>query len=393
MTQAYYLSERDRQHLQELSRQVSRLRSELGARQVHTGGAKLGNAKWKNTHASTCPAGGIIKLSNIQLDSDSTGDYYYEGTRPDSSVFGVLFAVNGTEEVAENGYGSCTMFGYAFVNTSSFGVTHATDMPFGPVASSWLASRDGFTIGYLGSAGTCLSANILTPCVVEKRARKFYGTAKANWKKRGGAWPSAGGGCAYVEVDNVAGFATATEFKVNLPVTAGSDPNVVSGDKITFELVDGQADPDDGTKPYYVATSEYADEWIGSVKNVFGESAPYIAPGWVLADGTQDDTKTQTGNAYDMVDRFPLGADGNAITSSTTGNGTLTIDDADIATALANHGAGTGIASGTNLTPSHTGSGTNIVLTHNSNNPVAGEDYVPKHRGVYFLERIDNAAN
>lgn len=392
MADAYGLTKPDRDAVQELFRQVARLRVALPLSRSSEG-TEVGNAKWKNTHSSTCPAGGIIKLSNIQLDSDSTGDYYYEGTRPDSTFYGVLFAVNGTDEVAQDGYGSCTLFGYTFVNTSSLGATLAADVPFGPVASSWLASREGFTIGYLTTSGTCLTANVLTPCVVEKRARKYIGTAKANWKKRGGAWPSAGGGTAYVEVDNVEGYATTTEFKVNLPVSAGSDPNVVSGDKVVFELVDGESDPDDATKAYYTATSQYADEWIGSVKMVFGISDPYIAPGWVLADGSQNDAKTQTGNAYDMTDRFPLGADGTAITSDTTGDGTLTIDDADIATALADHGAGTGIASGANLTPAHSGSGTNIVLTHDTNSFVAGENYVPKHRGVFFLERIDNAAN
>lgn len=392
MSDAFGMTKADRDAVQELFRQVTRLRAALSSSRSSEG-TPVGDAKWKNTHATECPAGGIIKLSNIQLDSDSTGDYYYEGTRPDGTTAGVLFAVNGTEAVPQDGYGSCTLVGYAFVNTSSLGATLAADLPFGPVASSWLASRDGFTIGYLGSAGTCLSANILTPCVVEKRARKFYGTAKANWKKRGGAWPSAGGGEAYVEVDNVAGFATTTEFKVNLPVTAGSDPNIVSGDKVAFELVDGKADPDDSTKAYYVATSEYADDWIGSLKEVFGESAPYIAPGWVLADGSQNTAKTQTGNAYDMTDRFSLGADGTAITSSTTFDGILTIDDADVASALASHGAGTGLANGTDKTPAHTGSGTDIVLTHDTGSFVAGENYVPKSRGVFKLERIDNAAN
>jgi hypothetical protein len=195
MTQAYYLNERDRQHLQELSRQVSRLRSELGARQVHTGGAKLGNAKWKNTHSTTCPAGGIIKLSNIQLDSDSTGDYYYEGTRPDSTVDSAVFAINGTDEVAQDGYGSCTLHGYAFLNTSSFSGTVAANAPFSPTASSWLAKRDGFTIGKLQSAGTCLSANILTPCVISPQ--KLLGKADADIAKGSSGtvsiWSGAGG--------------------------------------------------------------------------------------------------------------------------------------------------------------------------------------------------------
>jgi hypothetical protein len=396
MSNAYFLTEQDRAKLRELSRRVDRLRFEIDARQMHTGGASLGNAKWKNTHASTCPPGGIIKLSNIQLDSDSTGDYYYEGTRPDGTIStpAYLFAINGTEEVIQDGSGSCTLIGYTFVKTSDI-TTYARGTKFYAGTNTWLAQTSGYLVGYLTSSGTCLSAGVLTPCIIEtpKQTKALMGIAKTNWKKNAGVYPSAAWAAAlnpehggYVYVNNITdGRDTADELKVWLPTGPGRDPNVIEGQQVTFMAIEGLTDGDNADGQLYESIGNHDDDAVGTVKMIVPPSR--IQPGWAICNGSQDTSKTASGAAVDMTDRFPLGNSGSS------GDGTLTISDDSVCAAIQEHSYDDrdGGPTGTVSDGRHLPSGTDIVLTHNIIQ-TPGTHYVPKHQGIYFIERIDNSA-
>lgn len=229
----------------------------------------------------------------------------------------------------------------------------------------------------------------------QKRSKPLMGVAKTNWNKNGDypskAWaagtnPTHGG---YVYVDNISdGRTTTDEIKVWLPTGPGQDPNVIEGQQVTFQAIEGLTDGDNDDGLLYESIGNHEDDAIGTVKMIFvpsGTASQYLQPGWSFCDGTQNASKTRSGQAYDMTDRFPLGNNYGSV----AGDGTLTIDDADICAAIAEHGgvsdgAGGGVA-GRVTDGRHLQSGTDIVITDT--------DYRPKHRGVYFIERIYNGAN
>ena len=236
----------------------------------------------------------------------------------------------------------------------------------------------------------------------------YHGTAKANWKKQtagDGNWPSRSGEIGYVEVDNVLGLSTATEFRVWIPtlvtgVGSGAygdgDPNVVSGQPVTFIQVPGKADLLDADKPYYeVCGDGYVSATIGTVVGFFDlEETPTGMPiGWELCDtdGTPGDINA------DMTDYIPLG---NKPSDETTdGDLTITIPDDDVAAALDGHLANA-LDVDASVNPihnvavehstgqgNHVGSGTDITVS------IPWADRKPKTRGMYWRVRYDNAAN
>lgn len=239
---------------------------------------------------------------------------------------------------------------------------------------------------------------------------RYQGVAKTNWKKQGTDWPSAYWAdnvpptlsqIGYVEVDVttiVDGDPVVTTYTVYLPTGPGRDPNVIEGQIITFELVPGVEDPQAEGEPYYEATCEYDDAFIGATTFIFGYSGPLIQPGWVICDGTQDDTKTLSGDAFDMTDRVPMGA-GN-FDSSNPGDPEISITnihefigDHTFITGTVDIGGGGG---STDVLIPSIASPPDFEIREHVAHPTPPEtmegEALPKRRYVWFLERIDNSA-
>lgn len=342
---------------------------------------------WINDSSETCPPFGCFRVT------DSQG-YYVKGAKPDSTI-GKSYGFNSQTAVPAGGTG-LACFGPVALAAYDIG-TPANGEGWGPKSGQWTLANDGTQIVIIQGIVNTANKIALAHCIGTPN-RKLQGTAKGNWRKQGTDWPSAYyvpsgtptiSQIGYVIVDNVTGYDPATEFTVYLPTGPGRDPNVVDGQIITFEQVPDIEDPQNAGNPYYEATCNYDDDAIGTVKMLFATSDPDVQPGWNIADGGQDTAKTFTGAAVDMTDRFPLGN----WDYTTAGSGDLTIKDEDIATAAGGLTAGTAIAAGTDFSNSLAGNGGDIVLTHNATGGfVAGDNYVPKHRGVYFIERIDNSS-
>jgi hypothetical protein len=363
---------------------------------------------WKNYGATTCPPGGVIKIFDYEASS-TNASWLLHGNRPNDER-GNFYAVNGSSGVASDGIGVCLLYGQAMAKLPDTVVQGDTVYC---KTDSWDAADAGtFAIGKVLGSSVTLQVNDsgtsagLKPILLGFDDPIKQGTAKYNWKKQTpgvGNWPSVTGEIGYVEVDNVLSESdTATTYRVYIPTNntpvggAGTfaigdgDPNVIEDQKVTFVEVPGRTDPLDADLPYYEVIGDgYVSRPIGTVEMFFAESDLYVPNGWVVCDGNQTTTTTATGAAVNMTDYFPWGNN----PYSTTNAGGVTIDDVDVAAALADHTHGTVTAlagAGTNAAPdngthAHAGSGTDITVTE--------ENSRPKSRGVYFRERIDNAAN
>jgi len=374
--------------------------------------------EWKNYGGSTCPPGGVIKIIDYEADSTDTS-WRLHGERPDDTR-GNFYAINGSTGVANGEIGQCILFGHALAKLPDTVVQGDTVYA---KEDSWDAADSGdFAIGKVLGSSVTLQVNDsgssagLKPILlsVETANPIKHGQAKANWKKQTpgiGNWPSAlltqlnPREFGYVEVDRVIGEDSATEFRVYIPTVirdgvagvGSGDPNVVEDQYVTFVEVPGQTDPLDSGLPYYEVVGEgYVDRAIGTVEMQFADSAPRVPTGWAVCDGTQDTDKTATGAAIDMTGRFPWG---NGSYMDTFAGG-ITIPAADVAAAIDDHALTLQAVdnnlddSTVNVIDTVAGSTTNAVhVASVTDITITEANSRPKSIGVFFLERIDNAAN
>ncbi len=170
--------------------------------------------------------------------------------------------------------------------------------------------------------------------------RLLLGQATEAWRKRGGI-PSQAGTWAYVNVglidysDSDIGYESGKVVKVLLPTNASQDPNIIAGQVIGFQKCLGRAElgftPISPIYRYVAVTPNYLSGFVGETKTVFGT---WSCPGWVLADGSQDDEKTLSGEAVDMTDRFLFY---NKDADQTGGNNTATFLSKDVIDNIAAH--------------------------------------------------------
>lgn len=232
----------------------------------------------------------------------------------------------------------------------------------------------------------------------------YQGYAKTNWKKQTagtGNQPSRVSGAGseqhgYVDVDNVEGFAdTSKTFRVYLPTMpregasiSTQDPNVLSGQAVSFTRVQGMTDPDDATKPYYEAVGgAHVDLAIGLIRIMPGTNDTDLGTPWEPPAGYEVWSESEG--------RYLRGEDATATMNV---DGEIVIPKADVIAAIDNHSIST--------TDISTSAGATRVVTlvagsDNSAAHVAGasdititEPYArPKTLDVRYIRRYDNAAN
>jgi hypothetical protein len=111
--------------------------------------------EWKNYGGSTCPPGGIIKITDYEADSTDPS-WRLHGYRPDATR-GNFYAVNGSTGVASDNIGHCLLFGHALAklpDTVSQGDTVYCK------TDSWDAADNGiFAIGEVLGSSVTLQVN------------------------------------------------------------------------------------------------------------------------------------------------------------------------------------------------------------------------------------------
>lgn len=147
----------------------------------------------------------------------------------------------------------------------------------------------------------------------------FWGKATANWTDNGAS-------CDHVTVnpcDDCEGAnPTAAVVTVLLPKSAEQDPNVVSGDIVSYTVT---------TDATNVCVSDYLDEKIGTVK-MWALGSAQIQPGWAVMNGS--DNAAPNGTGFDLTDKFVRGhssSGGTGGTASHTHTFTFTIEPHTVA--------------------------------------------------------------